>query len=123
MRDGLLTALQYDKLISKTSQTNVADKELKFVQINEVKRKLMKKKSLGDDHYNMGWWRKWKNDKGLMYGTVVSYGEGIVGCFASSPNTEEEVYEEYEEEEDEKYEMFRNDSARRVWMEFMASLQ
>ena len=43
VRYGLLTALQYDELISKNSQTNVADRELKFFEIYEVKRKLMKK--------------------------------------------------------------------------------
>ena len=41
------------------------------------------------------------------------------GCFARSPNTEKEIYEEYEEKDDEKYELFRNDSSRRVWTEFM----
>ena len=44
------------------------------------------------------------------------------GFFARSPNTEEEIFKEYEEDDDEKYELFRNDSARRVWTEFMVSL-
>ena len=77
VRDGLLTALQYDKLISTNSQKNVVDKELKYVKINEVKHKLMKKKSLGDEHYDMEWCHKYKNDRDLMYGTVDSYGEGV----------------------------------------------
>ena len=123
VRDGLLTALHYDKLISKNSQTNPGDKELKFVQINEAKYKLMKKKNMGEEQYDMGWWRRCKNDKDLMYGTVESSREGVGGCFACSPDSEEEIYEEYEEEDDEKYELFRNERARRVRTEFMASLQ
>ena len=120
-RDCLFTSLKYDKLITKNGIKTEMDKDQKRVQINEARRKLMKHVP-GTMEYEMGWWRRCKDEVCLMFGTVEGMEFNVdtqsiaVSGSALSPNCEES--QENGNEEEEKYGLFRNESAKTVWAQF-----
>lgn len=147
--DCLLNVLNYDKLISKNTVKTENDKQERAYQVEEAKLKLLKRRS-GTGDYQMGWWRRCQQQSSISYGSgvatvappletpesqfqaaqgsieqrPVSQGSEQLGGtppMESSGQAEEDKGDEVDKPED-QYGLVRNDAAKYVWNEFVASL-